>query len=564
MERDLPSAIVQTEPAYSLVDAKCRSGAIFLWEYSPVFDDLPLFNPSDSGNLATLEPRSALEIPMFNDAQYQNKTDDCSSFAPELFPTPDEVIELMLKPFIEDDPEFRQWSGPRLKRITEILDPSAGKGHLLDYIAKNYSTKRDPYHLLACEIEQDLRYVLNEKNHTVIGSDWLEFDEPRQFQFIIINPPFSEGARHLLKAWEHCDPDGNVTCLLNAETVNNPFTSERKKLQELIDLYGEVENIGQAFKRSERPTEVEVVIVRLHKPKSTTRIEFEGVQFEEENPIDAEGFNENPLAHRNVIPTLVAHYKRASEILVKRHQVQAQLNFCLTGTKEDSYSPDELFRIREDLPKQLDALKSRFWNTLFNRTKIVEVTTSGFQRDFISFQRSQTKMGFTEKNILEVLEIFFLNRAEIMQNCIVEVFDELTKYHENCLGEGWKTNSAFQVTKKLIFPYGVTFDKLWGFRQPYSNRDSVLDDLDKVLMYINGDRDICHVTTAIQREIDKNRHTGATIESSYFKIRFFKKGTIHLWFLDEKLWEEFNRRAAIGKKWIGTEESRFTKSQKRW
>ena len=33
-------------------------------------------------------------------------------------------------------------------------------------------------------------------------------------------------------------------------------------------------------------------------------------------------------------------------------------------------------------------------------------------------------------------------------------------------------------------------------------------------------------------------------ESTYFKIRFFKKGTIHLTFKDRYLWQEFNYRAA--------------------
>ena len=39
-------------------------------------------------------------------------------------------------------------------------------------------------------------------------------------------------------------------------------------------------------------------------------------------------------------------------------------------------------------------------------------------------------------------------------------------------------------------------------------------------------------------------------ESEFFKIRFFKKGTLHLTFLDEWLWKEFNYQAAKGKNWL--------------
>lgn len=40
-------------------------------------------------------------------------------------------------------------------------------------------------------------------------------------------------------------------------------------------------------------------------------------------------------------------------------------------------------------------------------------------------------------------------------------------------------------------------------------------------------------------------------ESTFFRIKFFKKGTVHLEFKDEHAWAEFNRRAAAGKNWIG-------------
>lgn len=526
-----------------------------------MLDDLPLFNQSNSEGLAVIEPLQNSEILFLDEEVYKNRTQHHAMFSDELFPTPDEVIDQMLTPFIIDDPDFRRY-GKYLRCGNEILDPSAGKGHIFDYIKEHYCSRDIDF--VACEIEQDLRYVLSEKDYIVIGTDWMEFDEPRQFHCILMNPPFSDGVRHLLKAWHHCAPDGDIVCLLNAESINNPFTNQRKELRQIIDLWGSTEFIGQAFKRSERRTEVEVVIVRLHKPESATRLEFEGVNFEQDIPFDYEGFNEAPLAHRDAIKTLVSHYKRAREILVRRYQVQAELEFCLIGSAENSYALGEIFRCENDLTKQLNALKARFWQTLFDKTQIAKMTTSGFQRDFSDFERSQKLMAFTESNILEVLEIFFLNRVEIMQNCIVEVFDKLTEYHDNRLGEGWKTNSAFQVNKKLIFPWVMNYDPRWGFRINYGWREDLFNDLDKIMMYISGDRNICYITTAIQRQLDRSLREAPKIESSYFKIQFFKKGTVHLWFLDEGLWKEFNRRAAIGKKWIGTEESAFTNSQKKW
>ena len=42
-----------------------------------------------------------------------------------------------------------------------------------------------------------------------------------------------------------------------------------------------------------------------------------------------------------------------------------------------------------------------------------------------------------------------------------------------------------------------------------------------------------------------------TAVSQYFHIRFFKKGTVHLSWRHEHLWQEFNVTAAKGKRWLG-------------
>jgi hypothetical protein len=41
------------------------------------------------------------------------------------------------------------------------------------------------------------------------------------------------------------------------------------------------------------------------------------------------------------------------------------------------------------------------------------------------------------------------------------------------------------------------------------------------------------------------------IESSYFDIRYFKKGTVHLKWKRYDLLEQFSTTAAAGRKWIG-------------
>ncbi|GAB3731674.1 hypothetical protein GCM10027594_13610 [Hymenobacter agri] len=90
-----------------------------------------------------------------------------------------------------------------------------------------------------------------------------------------MNPPFSNGDRHLLKAWDVVAGGGDVVCLLNTETLANPYSETRQLLARLIEDHGTSEALGAVFTEAERPTNVGVSLVRLHKPAKADRLTFE-------------------------------------------------------------------------------------------------------------------------------------------------------------------------------------------------------------------------------------------------------------------------------------------------
>lgn len=61
-----------------------------------------------------------------------------------------------------------------------------------------------------------------------------------------MNPPFNQGCKHVLHAWDILF-DGEIVAILNAETVKNPFSAERRLLAQLIEDHGSVEYIKDAF-----------------------------------------------------------------------------------------------------------------------------------------------------------------------------------------------------------------------------------------------------------------------------------------------------------------------------
>lgn len=467
----------------------------------------------------------------------------------EFFPTPKEVIDEMLEPYD--------------LRGKKCLDPSAGAGAILDAIhdraSHRYGNSKNL--LYAIELDPDLRYTLQGKDYTVISSDFLAYDEPTRFDLIAMNPPFSEGVKHVLKAWDILNDDGDLVALLNAESVKNLCNKERELLADLVEKHGDVEFLGQCFKNAERPTNVEVAMIRLCKPP-VKRFDFDMGQFNFHETISDEEFQSNPLASANFLESLVGQYKGAERALIERYENSKKLNFFLQGVQTDKYSslPDSINVLKFSLDDQISSLKSIFWELVFRKSKIGQRTTSKFQRDFDEYRKSQKNMAFTVENVQEMLLLFFGNYDQIMLDSLVEVFDKATSYHEEnkIHTEGWKTNKGYKLNKKIIWPRGVTYDdKYFSKFDCYYSQD-FLDDIDRILCWLVGKKpeELRWSTHTALRNQCRGANDGKLcysdkFYSDFFEMRMFKKGTLHLVFRDLKLLEDFNRKAAQGKKWIG-------------
>jgi phospholipid N-methyltransferase len=84
-------------------------------------------------------------------------------FNANFYPTPKWLAQKMIAPFDLAD--------------AYVLEPSAGKGDILDVISNKYDRYRKP-NLYAIEIEPELRSILEGKGYPVIGIDFLLY-EPR-------------------------------------------------------------------------------------------------------------------------------------------------------------------------------------------------------------------------------------------------------------------------------------------------------------------------------------------------------------------------------------------------
>lgn len=461
---------------------------------------------------------------------------------------------------------------PAMKAGALVLDPSAGKGDLLNACWWDGGAKK--HNLFGIELEPDLCAILRDKEYRVVGDDFLQYSGKYLFDIIVMNPPFANGDDHLLKAWEIMR-HGEIVCLLNAETIRNPYTQARQQIVRLIKNHGSVEYLGQAFARAERPTYVEVAMVRLSKRQETDPFDFTPPD-RRSRPQEINGHVdlESQVARADFIGAMVDTYNQIGQAYEQFIVARERLRFYTNALKGSDYNKIEPRKVPYDvtgrnaltleLNNYLEACQAAGWNTIFDRTKFRAVLTSKSREDFMRFQKEQGGVPFTEANIWAFFEMLFMNRNENLQRCIVEVFDALRTYHKDNTvhWEGWKTNDAFRVNMKIIMPYFLEF-QTWGtkhgrFYVAHYYQDK-LDDIDRALCMVTGkDLNEVHSIRAvldrhfsnIGSEIGPNTQYDNTAESEFFHLRFFKKGTLHMTFRDKKVWQEFNLRAAKGKNWL--------------
>ncbi len=448
-------------------------------------------------------------------------------FGKDFFPTPDHVLDQML-------------SGIDVVNKI-ILEPSAGKGNIVTRLQAEGAAE-----VIAIEKEPELRKILESKCK-VIGFDFLETksEEISHIDLIIMNPPFSADDRHINYAFEIAPPGCKVIALCNLSTVKNPFTKDRQQLLATIEEYGNWQDLGNCFSTAERPTEVDVAMIEIQKPGSNYSAEFDGF-FLEEDPEEVQG---DGIISYNVVRDLVNRYVAAIKLYDNQLKVGISMDSLLNGFYGEklTFSCNEKGapKLRNDFKKDL---QKAGWKFIFDKMNLDRIATKGIREDINRFVEQQQHIPFTMRNIYRMFDIVVATRGQQMDKAILEVFERLTKHHhENRYSvEGWKSNSHFLITQKFVLPYMCPTDK-WHtgnkVSPSYGNYFDLLEDLVKALCFLTGDNhETFHHLSRHIRNIDAEY--GVVFEWSYFKVRAFKKGTMHFEFIDLNLWATLNQHIA--------------------
>lgn len=542
------------------------------------------------------------------------------------YPTPLELVDKML-------------SGITWSSVDTILEPSAGKGNIVFGILDNLYNRRYSHHdsrmfggiTIDCiEIDPNLRSILeytfmgkkavneyydirqkyrdmpysdmtdeikeeearinklysiyDSDSVRIVGGDFLNFITHKRYDLIIMNPPFEFGAEHLLRAIQMQEESGGkIVCLLNAETLRNPYNKVRKVLQKKLQKHeADISYLENQFIHAERETGVEIAMVKIEIPrKQRDSLFFEALKKAEKVEYEAE--ENSDLISSDPIQQLIDRYNfecKATIRLIREYEAMKPYIQNHFPYGEDEKARSESMRYSQaiitltmaygersysqgvDINEYLKAVRMKYWNCFFHNDEFTGHLTSNLKKEFEEKVQEMADYDFSMFNIQEVLKRIKASLARGIEETILATFDKLSAEHAwypECQNNihyysGWKTNKAHCINKKVIIPiYGCfaydSWYKKYADTISVSTIYSTLSDIEKALNYLDN-CETKEVDLMGVLEAAKNRFVSRKIPCKYFTVTFYKKGTCHIEFTNERLLGKLNIFGSQRKKWL--------------
>src|SRR5690625_26214 len=487
---------------------------------------------------------------------------------------------------------FQRLIGDRLRFISgRILEPSAGKGDMIRYIHESRGF-RNSDSLKVDAIENDPRLVneLMAEGYSVVWDDFLTYETYKEYDFIVMNPPFSNGVDHLLKALELAENQLSrceIYAILNKETVNNAYSTKRQALLRKLDKHGaDIKYVSEAFTQAERKTDVEVALIRVKVEKAGAgRSIYDSIPFHTTQDNTSEALETALSTHvkasevadrLNDIERLILEYETACQLAKNTYEaVSAKQSFysCISevNKQEDNITGPFSYEIEsqktyraEDLNDELDLLRRGYWSLILDTRDFRELLTNEAIQKLNRQLEAANEMEINLANIRMLLTALGANQRDILTESVVSIFEKITTYHMNEYStnihyyDGWKTNDAYKINHKIIIPIKWGFER-WDFKEDYdkligSGVKDWIDDIVKAFQLID---------TRFNNEFEYIGNN--SFENELLRFRMFLNGNIHVWFNDKQALNKLNYLCGSHFGWIPSEgEQEADEEARRW
>ena len=433
---------------------------------------------------------------------------------------------------------------------------------------RRYLWKEDDYEGLTDEQIAELKQLKEEVKERstyvhvkIVHNDFMTFASKKHYDLILMNPPFANGDEHLMKAIQmQQENGGKILCILNAETLLNLYSNKRKFLMNTLnDLGAKIQFVDNGFSDAERQTDVRVALIYIDIPEPEHHSEiYEKFQKAKEYR-ESTGDNSSKLTTTNFLEDLIAQYNEEMELgLALIDEFNALLPYLNRNVVGDSgnYSSLSLKVGNEavgytDSPKNkfINLTRHKYWTSLLNNEKFTGMLTKNLKDKYSSMISKFAEYDFTMFNIQTLMNDMNSSLQDGIEKTILDLFEKFSFKHTYIDGadknihyyNGWKTNKAHIVNKKVILPCNGAFSDWKWDKQPLNvyNCVELLSDIQKALNYLDGGKtEEVNLNAVITKARDECNYR--KIETKYFYVTFYKRGTMHLIWRDMDLLKRFN------------------------
>lgn len=173
----------------------------------------------------------------------------------DFYPTPTSVVNKMVEL-------------ANIKDSQLILEPSAGKGDILDAIAHYNNTVQLDF----CEFNKYNTEILELKCYNRVGQDFLMLkpEQSAKYDRILMNPPFEDRAdiQHIRHAFEFLKDDGILVAVITNKSISNA-TPETAKMRQDVELFGQIVELDENVMTTdaERKATVSISLIVLERAR---------------------------------------------------------------------------------------------------------------------------------------------------------------------------------------------------------------------------------------------------------------------------------------------------------
>ncbi|HDL7144225.1 TPA: DUF4942 domain-containing protein [Yersinia enterocolitica] len=173
------------------------------------------------------------------------------------------------------------------------------------------------------------------------------------------------------------------------------------------------------------------------------------------------------------------------------------------------------------------------WRDLMKKSGMLSLMDAQARDQWNKNLEGENIPAISEANILSTFEQLHLNKIDVFERGIINVFKGLSW--------NYKTNSPCSFGKKIIINNLVTYNR-WGYSLNWGWRRDQLADLERMLFLLDGKPipdNQGDITTRLMEHVRDNP-SQQSYEDDYFNIRYFQKGTGHLTFKHPELIDKMN------------------------